>query len=81
MLDRAETEVCDVDPGFPVDIYIAADTLAMHRIWMGRMQFADAVQRGLLELHGLSDLVAQFPSWLALSAFAGIAAAPEPVRG
>ncbi len=77
LLEQSDTEVCDIDPGFPVDLYVTADALAMHRVWMGRMLFAEAVSNGLLEVDGPRELASQFPSWLALNAFAGIGPAPR----
>ena len=75
VLEQAGTEVCDINPGFPVDLYVTADAMAMHRIWLGRMPLAQALSNGLVALDGPSQLVSQFPSWLALSFFAGIAPA------
>ncbi|MBI3744342.1 MAG: helix-turn-helix transcriptional regulator [Chloroflexi bacterium] len=78
LLDQAGTEVCDIYPGFPVDLYVTADALAMHRVWLGRMPLSEALRRGLVELEGPSELVSQFPGWLALSHFAGIRPAQVP---
>lgn len=64
--------VCWEPPGFDVDLTVRADTLAMHRVWMGQQSFADALGRGQIELDGLRDLARAFPDWLELSVFATV---------
>lgn len=71
-MNRDQGEVCRRDPGFEVDLRVTADTLALHRIWIGRLTFADAFSEDLIEIDGPSDLVRAFPGWLALSVFAGV---------
>ena len=64
VLDPAsESEVCLKDPGFPVDIVIAAEVRALFRVWLGRLPRADAERRGLLKIEGLRPLVRDFPVW------------------
>ena len=75
VLERPEPSVCLFDPGFDVDLVVTADTLALHRIWMGRQSLEDALRRGSLQVDGPPNLAAAFPGWLALSSFAGIAPA------
>ena len=74
LLEPGEPSVCWDPPGFDVDLVVRADTLAMHRVWLGHLGFADALRSGLIELNGPRDLVRGFPEWLALSLFA-------PIRG
>lgn len=76
VVEQRETSICWGDPGFEVDLYVSADTLTLHRVWMGRQSMNDALRRELIELDGPRELVRAFPSWLALSIFAGI----EPAR-
>lgn len=78
ILERPEPSVCLKDPGFAIDLLVTTDTLALHRVWLGHLALAEAMQQGLIEIDGPSDLVKAFPTWLALSAFAGIAPAVRP---
>ena len=73
LLDRPGSEVCDYDPGIPVDLFVAADAMTMTGVWMGRMGMQDALDSGKIEVTGPTPLVAQFPSWLALNFFAPVA--------
>ncbi|WP_118856942.1 winged helix-turn-helix transcriptional regulator [Sphingomonas mesophila] len=65
-------ELCCVDPGHDVDLYIATDVRTMAAIWMGHDIVRDARDAGRLMLTGPDRLVAQFQSWLGLSPFATV---------
>ena len=43
------------DPGFEVDLFVATDTIAIHRAWIGMTSFAECVEDGLIELDGLTS--------------------------
>ncbi|HEY7065786.1 MAG TPA: helix-turn-helix domain-containing protein [Chloroflexota bacterium] len=79
VLERPEPSVCMKDPEFDVDLFVTADTVALHRVWMGRLTLADAMRQGLVEIDGPRDLVRAFPGWLALSLFAPVPPAPTPL--
>lgn len=72
VVELPEPSVCLHDPGFGTDMFVTADTMALHRIWMGQLSFRDALRRELVLLEGPPELVRSFPSWLALSMFAGV---------
>ncbi len=73
VLDRAEVSVCVTDPGFEVDLLVTADSLALHRIWIGHQSFADALRTGQLRFDGPRALSRAFPDWFQLSVFAHVA--------
>ena len=77
LLEPSEVTVCLTDPGFDLDLLITADTVALHRVWIGRLSFGVAVRDGLIRLQGARDVVRGFPRWLALSSFASIPSAQE----
>jgi DNA-binding HxlR family transcriptional regulator len=66
-------DLCKIDPGFDVDLYVNAELKALTSIWMGLMPFAQAVHDERVLLTGDREIARAFPSWLALSPFA-----PEP---
>jgi hypothetical protein len=72
VLERPEPSVCMLDPGFEVDLYVTADTIAIHRVWMGMTSFAECVDSGLIELDGLAAYVKAFPGWFKLSVFSDV---------
>ncbi len=65
-----ETELCSVDPGFDVDLYVATDLKTMTAIWMGYDRLANAIDERRLILTGADDLANSIESWLGLSPFA-----------
>ncbi len=73
LLERSGVDLCVSDPGFEVDIYVDADLAAMARVWLGDMPFSAAVRNKKIRLTGMAGLIRQFPSWLLLSHFAGVA--------
>ena len=72
VLERPEPSACMWDPGFEVDLFVTADTIAIHRVWMGMRSFAECVDSGLIELDGLSAYVKAFPGWFKLSVFSDV---------
>jgi DNA-binding HxlR family transcriptional regulator len=73
VLERREVDLCLKDPGFPVNVVVSADLRALTRVWMGDVRLAETVRAGLIRLEGPPSLVRAFPTWLALSSFAGVA--------
>ena len=67
---KAEVDLCSVDPGFDVDLYVTTDLRTMTAIWMGLTTVRRETTAGKLMLEGSSRLVAQMQAWLGLSPFA-----------
>ena len=72
ILQRSDIDLCLKDPGFEVDLLVDADLAALTRVWMGDVRFLDAMRSRLVRLEGPSVLIRAFPTWLALSEFAGV---------
>ena len=81
VFERPEPSVCYQDPELEVDVFMRADTLALHRIWMGRDDFVAAIKRGNIVLDGPRTYVRDLPSWFALSLFAGIPSSAQNILG
>jgi DNA-binding HxlR family transcriptional regulator len=67
-----EVDLCSVDPGFDVDLYLSTDLRTMTEIWMGYTTIVRAKEQGRLNLTGNRQLEAAVGSWLALSPFAKV---------
>ncbi len=63
-------DLCNIDPGFDVDLYATVDLRTMTEIWMGLKTVARARDDGSLCLVGRSDLADAMQTWLGLSPFA-----------
>lgn len=65
-------DLCTVDPGFDVDLYLSTDLRTMTEIWMGYTTVARARDNGRLTLTGDRQIEAGLSAWLKLSTFAKI---------
>lgn len=65
-------DLCSVDPGFDVDLYLSTDLRTMTEVWMGYIGMAQAKKEGRLTATGSRQLEASMTSWLSLSPFAKI---------
>jgi DNA-binding HxlR family transcriptional regulator len=70
VLERPEVELCYTDPGFEVDLTVAADVAALTRVYLGHMSLSEASRVGLVELSGPRELCGGFRKWLGISPFA-----------
>lgn len=65
-----QVDLCSIDPGFDVDLYVSTDLRTMTAIWMGQDSVAAAKSADRLILTGDSHLEQSIGTWLALSPFA-----------
>lgn len=63
-------DLCSVDPGFDVDLYVSTDLRTMTAIWMGLDDVRNAQNAERLLLTGDRGLAVDMQSWLGLSVFA-----------
>jgi len=71
LVDReADIDLCAIDPGFDVDLYISTDLRTMTAIWMGADTVRAALRAERLLLTGDRQLAANVETWLSLSPFA-----------
>jgi hypothetical protein len=74
-MTRAEVDLCIVEPGHEVDLFVDADLAAFSRVWLGEVPMRQVIREGGIKLSGARDAVRDFPSWLLLST---LAAVPRP---
>lgn len=65
-----DVDLCAVDPGFDVDLYVTTDLRTMTAIWMGLDTVRAAQNTQRLMLTGDRQLGADMQAWLGLSPFA-----------
>lgn len=68
----AGIDLCSIDPGFDVDLYIATDLKTMTAIWLGLENVRGAVSAERLLLTGDRRLAGDMQKWLGLSHFAAV---------
>ncbi len=67
---EAPVDLCSVDPGFEVDLYVSTDLRTMTGIWMGVDTVRAALASQRMALVGDQQLASDMQSWLGLSHFA-----------
>src|SRR6516165_3888273 len=69
---NADVDLCSIDPGFDVDLYVSTDLRTMTAIWMGldNIRAAQGAQRMMLT--GDRRLASAMQAWLGLSPFAKV---------
>jgi len=65
-------DLCSVDPGFDVDLFVSTDLRTLTEIWMGYRSVASAKDADQLVLTGRRDLEDSLETWLKLSPFAKV---------
>jgi DNA-binding HxlR family transcriptional regulator len=68
-------DMCMLDPGHDVDLYVSADLRAMTSAWMGMSSLQDEINHGKIELIGDESLINSIGDWMVRSRFATLAAA------
>jgi len=68
----AEVDLCSVDPGFDVDLYVSTDLRTMTAIWMGLDSVQAALTTRRMHLTGDRQIGADMQAWLGLSPFAKV---------
>ena len=63
-------DLCSIDPGFDVDLYVSTDLRTMTAIWMGLDTVRAALGSERMLLTGDRQLAANIQTWLGLSRFA-----------
>ena len=67
---KDDVDLCSVDPGFDVDLYVSVDLRTMTAIWMGLDTVRVAVASKRMILTGERRIASAMQTWLGLSPFA-----------
>jgi DNA-binding HxlR family transcriptional regulator len=65
-----QVDLCSVNPGFDIDLYVTTNLRTMTAIWMGLATVHGSLEDGKLTLTGDRQLAAHMQAWLGLSPFA-----------
>lgn len=80
VFERAEVDICYVDPGYEVDVFLEAGVKDMTRIWMGWLPLETALADGRLMADGPTRYTRTLRDWLGLSSVAATPKRPVPDR-
>jgi hypothetical protein len=67
LLTKDDVSVCLTYPGFELDVLITADLATFFQIWLGKTDFYEACQEGLVAIDAIPALAEAFPKWFAYS--------------
>jgi DNA-binding HxlR family transcriptional regulator len=75
VMTKPDVDFCILEPGFEVDLFVAADLASFSRVWLGETPMRQAIREGAIGFTGNRQMERDFPSWLLLST---LAAVPRP---
>lgn|SRR6185312_2353450 len=81
IVDGDTVDLCSVDPGFDVDLYVRCDLRTMTKVWMGLTTIAAEEDAGALILTGDAALRRAAQNWLGFSIFAARPKSPAAEVG
>jgi DNA-binding HxlR family transcriptional regulator len=70
VIENRLVDLCPVDPGYEVDMFVECSLRTMTAIWMGLTSVQAELDAGRLELSGDKTLARSMQQWLGLSPFA-----------
>ena len=65
-------DLCSVDPGYDVDLYLSTDLRTMTEVWMGYTTIGRAKEQEKLLITGDRQLESDIGKWMRLSSFARV---------
>ena len=70
VIDSGEVDLCSVDPGYEVDLYVRSSLRSMTAVWMGVSTLKAEIEAGNIALTGDKAVARSMHGWLGLSPFA-----------
>jgi DNA-binding HxlR family transcriptional regulator len=67
-----DVDLCAIDPGFEVDLYVSTDVRTMTSIWMGHETVGHVLTAQRMRLTGDKALTASIQTWLGLNPLAKV---------
>jgi DNA-binding HxlR family transcriptional regulator len=71
VIDGRDVDLCSVDPGHDVDLYVRSTLRSMTAVWMGHATLKAEIDAGNITLTGDKTMTRSIHGWLGLSVFAG----------
>jgi DNA-binding HxlR family transcriptional regulator len=70
VIDGRDVDLCSVDPGFDIDLYVSSTLRSMTAVWMGHTTLKAEIAAGHVQLTGDKAMARSIHTWLGLSPFA-----------
>jgi DNA-binding HxlR family transcriptional regulator len=78
IFNRADSEVCRTDPGFPEDLVVTAQSRAIAEWHLGHIRWSDALKQDSIRVDGSPRLARALPTWNKQSGWAHLDTRPQP---
>ena len=72
VVENGLVDVCAVDPGHEVDLYVTTSLRTMTMVWMGLTTLAKALEENEVLVEGDREIAKAMQAWLGLSPFATV---------
>jgi DNA-binding HxlR family transcriptional regulator len=70
VIEGGKVDLCAVDPGYEIDLYVRSSLRSMTAVWMGHVTLKSEIEAGRIELTGDRSIARSMHTWLGLSKFA-----------
>ena len=70
VIEGKDVDLCGVDPGHDVDLYVRSSLRSMTSVWMGFSTLKTEIDAGRIQLTGDKTVARSMHQWLGLSPFA-----------
>lgn len=60
VVHRPDVDLCIIEPGFEVDLFVNADLAALSRVWLGEIPIRQAMREGTVNLTGDRQIARDF---------------------
>ncbi len=70
VIDGSDVDLCSVDPGYEIDLYVCSTLRSMTAVWMGHSTLKAEIDAGKIALTGDKAIARSMHGWLGLSPFA-----------
>ncbi|MCA9885003.1 MAG: helix-turn-helix transcriptional regulator [Anaerolineaceae bacterium] len=67
VMSAAEVMLCLTDPGYETNVLVSADLATFFKLWLGQIEYEEALQERTITVDGMPRLVQSFPNWFAWS--------------
>jgi DNA-binding HxlR family transcriptional regulator len=80
ILTKTDVTLCLTDPGYEIDVLVTADLATFFKLWLGRIDYDEAIHDYGVRVEGMPRLVRAFPDWFAWSVAADAVRAARAKR-
>ena len=67
VLSAEDVTLCLTDPGYEINVWVNASLAAFFKVWLGRIDYQEAIGSEDIRVDGIPQHVRAFPTWFAWS--------------